>query len=397
MKRLIIIFLLFFTAAAFSPFLVDEKGYILIAMGGLTIESTVVTAIIMLTVLFISLLVTLKIMRGGIRLGTGTWHKLIFANRRRALRDFNQGISAYILEDYAKAEHLLAKCAEPSQFETTAYLLAASAASKQSLPENTDHYLKCLRNNKTGENIKQGSLDDVLVELKLLIAQASYKEARDLLGDYHKHLGHDHRLLSLEIDLCIIEQRFDAALEHLKAARKQKAISDNRIQNWEGDAFYGAFHQQITQIDQEAAEKYWQTLPRKIKQREAVLFAYCKVLAENDINEPLNDLLLPLLKKDSSEAVIRQMRTLAITNSEKLIPLIHKQLHKNEHNGKWLSCLAHLTAASGDLVTSQKAFSALLSLADKKYDDIDLKGYSQILTQQGDHKKANELLLKMIA
>jgi HemY protein len=396
MKRLVILLLLFFIAVAFSPFLVDEKGYILIAMGDLTIESTVVTAMIMLTIVFIGLLVTLKVMRGGIRLGAGTWHKLIFANRRRALRDFNQGISAYILEDYAKAELLLAKCAEPSQFEPSAYLLAAAAASKQSLRANTDHYLKSLRDSNANDNKKHISLDVVLVELKLLVAQGSYDEARGLLDDYHKHLGHDSRLLSLEIDLCIIEQRFDTVVEHLKLARKQKNITDNQLEKWEDVAFYGVFNQQMTQADQAAVENTWQALPRKIKQRESVILAYCNVLAEHSIIEPLNDLLLPLLKKDTSENVIRQIRTLSITKPEKLLPLVYKQLHKNEQSGKWLSCLAHLAATSGDLTTSQKAFNGLIALAGRQYDDVDLKRYSQILSLQGEHQKANEVLLKMI-
>ena len=55
MKRLVVLILLFFAAVAISPLLINEKGYILIAMGDLTVESTVVTAVIMLILIFIGL------------------------------------------------------------------------------------------------------------------------------------------------------------------------------------------------------------------------------------------------------------------------------------------------------------------------------------------------------
>ncbi len=78
MIRIIIIALIFFAAVAIAPFLIDEKGYILIAMGDLTIESSVVTAGIMLVLLFFTLLVTLKILRGGMNISIGAWHKIVF-------------------------------------------------------------------------------------------------------------------------------------------------------------------------------------------------------------------------------------------------------------------------------------------------------------------------------
>ena len=115
MKRLIILILIFFAAVAISPLLINVKGYILIAMGDITVESTVVTAIIMLVLVFIGLLLSLKVFRGSWQLGLGTWHKIAFASRRRGLRDLKKGMTAYVLDDYSQAEHLLAKSAEPSQ------------------------------------------------------------------------------------------------------------------------------------------------------------------------------------------------------------------------------------------------------------------------------------------
>lgn len=220
MKRLLVVVLLFLTAVALSPVLIGEKGYILIAMGDLTIESTVVTASIMLILSFVALLMVLKFFRGGLNFSFAAWNKIAFASRRKAVRDLNKGIAAYVLGDYKQAEHLLAKSAEASSFEHIAYLIAADAAQKQALRPNTDHYLALLE--QKSNTLKTAGLEAVLIKIKLLIGQQNYAQARKVIDEHHKHIGHDARLLSLEVALSLIEQRFDYVIKQLNAAKKTK-------------------------------------------------------------------------------------------------------------------------------------------------------------------------------
>ena len=109
MKRLLLLLLLIFAAVALSPILIDEKGYILIAMGDLTVESTVVTATIMLVLTFMALLIALKVFRGSLHFSFAAWNKIAFASRRRAMRDLNKGIAAYVLGDYKQIRTLISK------------------------------------------------------------------------------------------------------------------------------------------------------------------------------------------------------------------------------------------------------------------------------------------------
>jgi len=399
MKRLLVLLILFFAAVAISPMLINEKGYILIAMGDLTIESTVITACIMLIILFVALLILLKAFRGGLKLGLGTWDKLIFANRRKALRQFNQGIAAYALEDYAQAEKLLAKCADATQFQQTAYLLAASAAQKQALTSNSNHYLLALEDH--GQTLKSVGLEGVLIKIKLLLAQDSYNkenlaQARILIDEHHKHIGHDARLLSLEIDLCLSESRFESAVDYLTSARKQKEIAQSSINNWEARAYYGAFNNLLIQKDNNSLTLYWKKLARKVKESEAVLFAYCLVLAEQNIVEPLNKILVKPLKKDASSSFLHQLRTLPLKQTDELIIIVQKHLHNDQQNPKWLSCLAHLALKGGQWQMAEKAFHSLLNLEGERYDQLDLTAFAKTLEQQGEYQNANQLLHRIV-
>lgn len=395
MKRIILIIVLFFAAIAISPILIGEKGYILIALGNITIESTVITATMMLVALFIVLVISLKVLRGGINLSLGTWNKFAFASQRRALRNLKKGIAAYILGDNQQAEHLLVKSAEPSQFEQIAYLLAASAADKQGLTSNTKHYLAQLEENQ--ESLKDVGLESVLVTIQLLVNNEEYDKARALIDRHHKHIGHDDRLLAQEITLSLIEKRFSYAVEQLVAARKSKVIANETIESWEFTAFYGVFNEQIQQYNNEALNAYWNNLSRKIKQREQVVFAYCQVLAAHQINQPLSKILLPVIKKGANEKLLKQMRILPLSAADELIQAVQKHLHHDQQNAKWLSCLAHLAASSKQWPMAEKAFNSLVQLSGEQYDRVDLITFAKVLEEQNELPKAIEVLNKLVA
>ena len=298
------------------------------------------------------------------------------------------------------AEELFAKSAEPAKRQQSAYLLAAAASAKQQLDANTNHYLTLLEQEST--KLDSSDLASVIVKVKLLMNQErseAYEKARALIDENHKQIGHDARLLALEIDLCLVEKRFETAVSSLASARKEKNINDETVQAWETKAYYGAFNDIILNQDQTSLQTYWKALSRKVKQREAVLFAYCQVLAEQNITEPLTKLITPMLKKQPNTRFIQRLRTLPIKQSEPLIALVQKHLHSDNQNAQWLSCLGHLAVMSEQWSMAEKAFGSLVKLEanqqEKQYDKEDLQALAKALTEEGQHQAANEVWVKL--
>ena len=362
-------------------------------------ELSVYAALFWISAFVIFIFITFKLLRGGLNFSFGTWNKIAFAGQRRGIANFNKGLAAYMLEDYSQAEELFSKSAIPSKRKQSAYLLAASASAKQALDSNTNHYLALL--DKETTKLKDVGLESVIVNIKLLMNQdkaETYEKARTIIDENHKQIGHDPRLLALEIDLCLIEQRFDQAIQYLVSARKEKTITDTRVKEWEEAAFYLSFTNSIVKHDKDTLQSNWQGLSRKVKQREAVLLAYCRVLAEHEITEPLNKLLIPLFKKSPSSEFLKQIRDLPIKQADELIAIVQKQLHKNVHSGKWLSCLGHLALVSGQYSMAEKAFGSLLKLEDEdygvQYDLQDLQALAKAHSYQGQYQAANDIWLK---
>ncbi|OUR63199.1 heme biosynthesis protein HemY [Colwellia sp. 39_35_sub15_T18] len=400
MIRFIVIIALFFAVLALSPILLDDPGYILISVSNNVYELTVYAALFWITATLVILFVSYKIARGGFKISFKAWHTVAFANRRRGIANFNKGLAAYMLEDYQGAEQLFAKSAEPAKRQQSAYLLAAAAAAKQELAANTNHYLALLEQETA--KLKSSDPASVIVKVKLLMNQArseAYKKARTLIDENHKQIGHDTRLLTLEIDLCLLEKRFEAAVDYLATARKDKAITEAVIQAWEAKAYYGAFTDIICQQDQTSLQNYWKSLARKVKQRESVLFSYCRVLAEQNIVEPLTKLISPMLKKQPHASFLKQLRTLPIKQSEPLIAIVQKHLHSDSQNAQWLSCLGHLAVMSEQWSMAERAFGSLVKLdanqQEKQYDKQDLQALAKALTEEGQYQAANEVWFKV--
>lgn len=398
MIRFIVIIILFFAVLALSPLLVDEKGYILIAMGETIIELTILSAMIMLTLFSISAFILYKVLRGTLNISFKAWSTIAFASRRRGIANFNKGLAAYMLEDYQGAEKLFAKSAEPAKRQQSAYLLAAAASAKQQLDSNTNHYLDLLE--QESSKAKTDDAANIIVKVKLLMNQDSsdaYGKARSLIDQNHKLIGHDARLLALEIDLCLIEKRFTTAVDYLSIARKEKAISDETVQAWEAKAYYGAFTDIISQQDEASLLAYWKSIGRKVKQQETVLFSYCQVLAEQNITEPLIKIITPMLKKQPNDRFIKLLRSLPIKQNEPLIALVQKHLHSDSKSPQWLSCLGHLALMSEQWSMAEKAFGSLIKLEGQQYDKQDLQAFAKALTEEGQHQAANEVWVKVQA
>ena len=367
-------------------------------MGETIIELTILSAMIMLTLFTVCAFIIYKVLHGSLKISFKAWTTVAFASRRRGIANFNKGLSAYMLEDYKGAEQLFVKSAEPAKRQQSAYLLAAAASAKQNLDTNTNHYLDLLEQESVKS--KTSDLASLIVKVKLLMNQKSndaYSQARALIDENHKQIGHDARLLSLEIDLCIIEKRFESAVDYLAVARKEKSIDDETIQVWEKQAYYGAFTDIINQQDEASLISYWKSIGRKIKPRETVLFSYCQVLAEKNIIEPLIKLITPMLKKQPNDRFLKLLRSLPIKESEPLIAVVQKHLHSNIHSPKWLSCLGHLALMSEQWSMAEKAFSSLVKLEGQQYDKQDLQAFAKALTEEGHHQAANEVWVKVQA
>ena len=392
MIRTILKISLFLLLVALAPLLIDEKGYILIAMGDLTYELTVVSALIFLVMASFVFAFIYWGMRLGFKFSSKTWRKMAFSSKAKAKQQFQKGLAAYLLKDYARAEELMAKCAEHAELANSAWLVAAEAANKQGDFAKTQNYLQLINEHPQAQ--ENFSFETLLVAGRLNIENKQFTNTRDMLDSNHTLIGHDARLGGLDIEVCIHEQRFEQAIEQLKTVKKDKNLSAESIYRWESRAYSGLFNDMVQKESIESVAKYFKGLSRKEKQSEGILLAYTDCLNTNGLTDKLDDLILPLLKKNASPTFINRLKELPLENNEHIIAAVQKVLQKQPENTLWLSALANLCVANKDYSKAQKAFISLLKI---QQDPNDLKNYANLLVLMGEHQQANRVYQELLA
>ncbi|MDN3652772.1 heme biosynthesis HemY N-terminal domain-containing protein [Thalassotalea ponticola] len=385
MKKILLVLALL-TAIAVAPFLIDEKGYILIAMGNLTIEMTVVSALLMLVIGTIVGLLLISIIRFGWKMTSSTWRKLLFSNEAKANKAFQQGLGAYLLGDYQNAETLLANSAEKVQFSNTAWLFAAKSSDALNNNANTQNYLQLLVEHPDAK--QDFSIESLLLTAKLQMQLGYFDKARQLLNDNHTLIGHDTRLIALDIDINTALDNYNAALDGLKRLRKRKDISTETLYELEYAAYKGLYDQLTRDKSIDAVSSHYQSLSRKEKQSEGVVLAYADTLIANGLSKDFEGLVLPHINRKSSTHFINALKTLPVRHAQHVIDSIQKLLQKNPDNPVWLSALAHLCYADKQIDKAQKAFVSLFKI---RRDKADLLTYARLLEEQGEHQQANRI------
>ncbi|MGL5975072.1 MAG: heme biosynthesis HemY N-terminal domain-containing protein, partial [Aeromonas sobria] len=172
MIRIIILVAVMVAGLIFGPQASGNKGYVLIALGNYTIESSVTSAVI-LAVLFYGALLLIEWLLGrvfGLRRKTQGW----YGSRRR--RKANQQTVAATLAmaegHYSQAEKLMIKGASNSDTPLLNYLSAAKAAQARGDDARRDQYLQ-----KAQEENPKAELALTLTQTQLQIEQGQYDTA----------------------------------------------------------------------------------------------------------------------------------------------------------------------------------------------------------------------------
>ncbi|WP_371187924.1 heme biosynthesis HemY N-terminal domain-containing protein [Thalassotalea maritima] len=391
MKKLLLL-LAILIVIPLAPVLLGQKGYIVISIDDMAWEMTVAGALLFLSaMIFIGMLVLWPI-RLALKFSSKTWRKMAFTSSRKAKKLYQQGVSAYLLGDYQRAEQLLADGAEGSDMANSAWLMAAQSALELDDRGKLQNYLQLVNEHPAAQH--GFSFETLLFAAQLQLKTGHIDKARALLDGNHKLISHDARLMALNVEVHLAQQQYPQCMEQLKSLRKQKNFSNEALYDLEYRVYSGFYKQLAVTQSVDAVNKHFKGLSRKEKHSEGLILAYADCLASNGMHNDLEGLLLPLINKKSSPSFIKAMQKLPLTHAQHIIDSIQALLQKDEHNTMWLSALAHLCFADKQYSKAHKAFVSLLKI---KQDKNDLQTYAKLLTVMEEHQQANRVYQELLS
>ncbi|MFQ1768489.1 heme biosynthesis HemY N-terminal domain-containing protein [Aeromonas veronii] len=368
MIRIIILVAVMVAGLIFGPQASGNKGYVLIALGNYTIESSVTSAVI-LAVLFYGALLIVEWLLGrvfGLRRKTLGW----YGSRRR--RKANQQTVAATLAmaegHYSQAEKLMIKGASNSDTPLLNYLSAAKAAQARGDDARRDQYLQ-----KAQEENPKAELALTLTQTQLQIEQGQYDTALAMLESVYALNPRHPMVLDQLRQVHLSRQDWSALCDLIPALHKVGKLTTKQEEDLLQQAWCGRLQQAAGSL--ETLKAVWQDLPRKLRLEPELLACYGDLLRQLGADGEAATLWQEALRKQPMPQLLARLPKLKLDSYQPLLALLQKQQGQPEVD----TALAQLYLLAGQLDDAQKlleqeverapsaaAYHALGQLMDKR-------------------------------
>lgn len=368
MIRIIILVAVMVAGLIFGPQASGNKGYVLIALGNYTIESSVTSAVI-LAVLFYGALLIVEWLLGrvfGLRRKTLGW----YGSRRR--RKANQQTVAATLAmaegHYSQAEKLMIKGASNSDTPLLNYLSAAKAAQARGDDARRDQYLQ-----KAQEENPKAELALTLTQTQLQIEQGQYDTALAMLESVYALNPRHPMVLDQLRQVHLARQDWSALCDLIPTLHKVGKLTPKQEEDLLQQAWSGRLQQAAGSL--ETLKAVWQDLPRKLRLEPELLACYGDLLRQLGADGEAATLWQEALRKQPMPQLLARLPKLKLDSYQPLLTLLQKQQGQPEVD----TALAQLYLLAGQLDDAQKlleqeverapsaaAYHALGQLMDKR-------------------------------
>ena len=343
MIRIIILVAVMVAGLIFGPQASGNKGYVLIALGNYTIESSVTSAVI-LAVLFYGALLIVEWLLGrvfGLRRKTLGW----YGSRRR--RKANQQTVAATLAmaegHYSQAEKLMLKGASNSDTPLLNYLSAAKAAQARGDDVRRDQYLQ-----KAQEENPKAELALTLTQTQLQIEQGQYDTALAMLESVYALNPRHPMVLDQLRQVHLARHDWAALCDLIPTLHKVGKLTPKQEEELLQQAWNGRLQQAASNL--ETLKAVWQELPRKLRLEPELLASYGDLLRGLGADSEAATLWQEALRKQAMPQLLSRLPKLKLDNYQPLLALLQKQQGQPEVD----NALAQLYLLAGQLDEAQK-------------------------------------------
>ena len=343
MIRIIILVAVMVAGLIFGPQASGNKGYVLIALGNYTIESSVTSAVI-LAVLFYGALLIVEWLLGrvfGLRRKTLGWYGS--SRRRKANQQTVAATLAMAEGHYSQAEKLMLKGASNSDTPLLNYLSAAKAAQARGDDVRRDQYLQ-----KAQEENPKAELALTLTQTQLQIEQGQYDTALAMLESVYALNPRHPMVLDQLRQVHLARHDWAALCDLIPTLHKVGKLTPKQEEELLQQAWNGRLQQAASNL--EPLKAVWQELPRKLRLEPELLASYGDLLRRLGADSEAASLWQEALRKQAMPQLLSRLPKLKLDNYQPLLALLQKQQGQPEVD----NALAQLYLLAGQLDEAQK-------------------------------------------
>jgi HemY protein len=341
MKLLVTVLVTLIIAVSLALMAIENPGYVLIAVGPWTVETTLALSVIMAILAFAAVYYTIRFVSRMLGVPGGVRHWRQRRRERKAMVSLTRGLIDLAEGHWQRSEKQLLKNVNDGHAPLLNYLAAARAAQAQGADQRRDNYLKQAHESVAGADIAVGltqaelqlqhnQLEQALATLRHL-QQLSPKHAQVLtaLAKLYEELGDWEHLLEL-----------------MPSLRKRNVFSGEEIETLSRKSYLALFKMQtvvkgndVLNSSTANAENIkhlkdlWERIPKHFRENEKMLLCYVQRLVECGETDHLEPLIRSAVQ-----------RLVECGETDHLEPLIRSAL-KNNRSEALVYCYGLVTSA----------------------------------------------------
>ncbi|MGO4999960.1 heme biosynthesis HemY N-terminal domain-containing protein [Oceanisphaera sp. W20_SRM_FM3] len=388
MIRLAIIIAILAAGLIIGPNIAGQQGYMLLAVGSYTIETTA-TVFLVALVLFYVLLLFIEWLLGrifGIGHKTRTW--FVGRRRRKAVKYTQSGMQALVAEDYAIAEKMLLKGAKGNDLALLNYLNAATAAQALGHDAKRDDYLRLAQEQNPNAGLAVG-----LTQTRLQYEEGKFDLALHGVQQLNKEYDSHPALLKLQKDVYLATGQWPELMTTLDALVSQKLIDKAEYQALQQQAYAGWFDSVANSEGSAGLVTLWQGLSRKEKYQADILVPLCERLIALKAHQEALHLLLEGINKDSNPRLLACLTQLQLSDYHPLLTNLEKKA-KKQSSAQLHSTLGQLYLKDNKPELAEQHLQQAIALQPTSADYILLAGLAE---QRKEVSKANDYYRQSLA
>jgi HemY protein len=343
MRKLFIIILIALLAGVAVVALIEtDPGYVLLAYGNYTLESSLWVGLLALALFTFAVYVLLRLVRKAVSGQNSLVGWLGSRQSRKSSRLTNQGLFSFIEGSWTRSRRQLLGGVKGNDTPVLNYLGAARASHALNEPDKAQEYLEAARNAQSGA--------DVVVELtqaQMQLSSGEYKQALATLEKSRGSVAKHPQVLELMYKASSGLGDWSELAKLLPEMKKHKTLGADELQKLERKIYASLLNASASDAaDSTAAplQAQWQKLPADLKKDGEFSRAYVGLLVQCGDVDVAEKIILRSLKKEWDTQLVRQYGLMKCANTGKQLTQAESWLAAHDGDVQLLLCLGRLSA-----------------------------------------------------
>lgn len=357
-----------------------EPGYLLIAYGGYTVETSFWVGIVLIAT---SVLLLYALLRFLHRLLGSPSSMLSWAGARRlrqSARLTNRGMTSFVEGNWARARKQLLRGARYSEAPMFNYLLAARASQRLHEPDAMRRYLA-----QAAESDADAAIAVDLTEADLHVQARQYEQALASLERVRRSPGRYPYALHLLCRAYDGVGDVEAMAALLPELRRHRVAGPIEIDELEARVHRDLLEKAAVTGDVAELKRVWKHYPARLSQTEAVQLHYLEGLLACDEVAVVEKEIVRRLKKDWQPALVDLYGRIHREGAQKQLATAEGWLRQHSDDAVLLLCLGRLAMAERSWSKARDYLER--SHAARPSEEVCLE-LGRLLTAVGDHAAA---------